>query len=135
LIDAPGAARDGRISVLSAIDPRFDRRLADLLHAAAFDGVLLVLSALSRISRNLDKLVRALEFLIAHNATVLTTNYMIRNGDVWVRRGQFIKPVSNDPGACLRDSSGLSGAHKKAYEQVAKQAAGTFVPGEQRPAL
>jgi hypothetical protein len=30
--------------------------------------------------RNLDKLLRALEFLIAHNATALTTNYMIRNG-------------------------------------------------------
>lgn len=123
LIDAPASARDGRISVLNAIDPRFDQRLADLLHAAAFDGVLLVLSALSRISRNLDKLLRALEFLIAHNATVLTTNYMIRNGDVWVRRGHFVKPASHNPGACLRDSTGLSGAHKKAYEQAAKQAA------------
>jgi len=42
-------------------------------------------------------------FLIAHNATVLTTNYMIRNGDVWVRHGNFVKPVSMTPGACLRD--------------------------------
>jgi hypothetical protein len=108
--------------VLNAIDPRFDRRLVEMLEAAAFDGVVLVLSALSRISRNLDKLFRALEFLIAHHATALTTNYLIRNG-VWVRRGRFVKPVSNDPAACLRDSTGLSGAHKKAYEQVARQAA------------
>jgi hypothetical protein len=122
-IDAPASASDDRISVLNAIDSRFDRQLADMLHAAAFEGVLLWLSALSRISRNLDKLLRALEFLIAHHATVLTTNYMIRNGDVWVRRGRLVKPVSNDPAACLRDFSGLSGAHRKAYEQVAKQVA------------
>jgi hypothetical protein len=46
---------------------------------------------------------------------------MIRGSDVWVRRGSFVKPVSNDPTACLRDATGLSGAHKKAYEQIAKE--------------
>jgi hypothetical protein len=94
-----------------------------MLYAAAFQGVVLWLSALSKISRNLDKLLRALEFLIAHNATILTTNYMIRGSDVWVRRDSFVKPVSNDLAACLFDSTGLSGAHKKAYEQIAKQLA------------
>jgi hypothetical protein len=122
-IETPAAARDDRISVFNAIDPRFDRRLTDLLHAAAFDDMVLMVSALSRISRNLDKLLHTLEFLIAHNATVLTTNYMIRTGDVWVRRGPLLKPISNDPGACLRHSTGLSGAHKRAYEQIAKQTA------------
>lgn len=125
LIDTPAAASDDRISVLSGIDPRFDRRLTEMLEAAAYENMVLWVSALSRISRNLDKLFRALEFLIAHNATVLTTNYMIRNGDVWMRRGTFVKPVSNDPGACLRDATGLSGAHRKAYEQIAKQATQT----------
>jgi hypothetical protein len=106
---------------LSAIDPRFDQRLIAMLEAAAYEGMVLWVSALSRISRNLDKLLRALEFLLAHSATVLTTNYMIRTGDVWVRRDTLVKPVSNDPHACLTDSTGLTGAHKKAYEQVAKQ--------------
>jgi hypothetical protein len=46
---------------------------------------------------------------------------MIRNGDVWVRRDALVKPISNDPNACLTDSTGLTGAHKKVYEQVAKQ--------------
>jgi hypothetical protein len=121
LVDAPAASSDDRVSVLNAIDPRFDRRLVEMLDAAAFHGVVLWLSALSRISRNLDKLLRTLEFLIAHNATALTTNYMIRGSDVWVRRDSFVKPASNDPAACLSDSTGLSGAHKKAYEQIAKQ--------------
>lgn len=123
LVDAPAATSDERVSVLSGIDDRFDRRLVEMLDAAAFHGVVLWISALSRISRNLDKLFRALEVLIAHNATVLTTNYMIRGNDVWVRRGAFVKPVSTDPAACLSVSTGLSGAHKKAYEQVATQVA------------
>lgn len=123
LIDAPSAASDERISVMSAIDPRFDQRLTAMLDAAAYEGRVLWVSALSRISRNLDKLLRALEFLIAHNATILTTNYMIRNGDVWIRRDTLVKPVSNNPNACLTDPTGLTGAHKKAYEQVAKQTA------------
>lgn len=120
-VAAPTAADDERISVLNAMDPRFDQRLVDMLEAAAFHGVVLWLSALSRISRNLDKLLRTMEFLLAHNATVLTTNYMIRGSDVWVRRRPFVKPISTDPDACLRDSTGLIGAHKKAYEQIAKQ--------------
>lgn len=123
LVDAPAATSDDRVSVLNGIDDRFDHRLVEMLDAAAFQDVVLWLSALSRISRNLDKLLRALEFLIAHNATVLTTNYMIRGSDVWVRRGTFVKPVSNDPAACLSDSTGLTGAHKKAYEQIAKHVA------------
>ena len=85
--------------------------------------MVLWLSALSRISWNLDKLLQALEFLIPHNATVLTTNYMIRSSEVWVRRDAFVKPISNDPAACLSDSTGLSGAHKKAYEQVTRKVA------------
>ncbi|MFD1044118.1 hypothetical protein ACFQ1S_00160 [Kibdelosporangium lantanae] len=40
-------------------------------------------------------------------------HYMIRSGDVWVRRGRFVKPVSDDPATWLGDSTGLSGAHKK----------------------
>ncbi len=84
------------MSVLTGIDHRFDRRLVEMLDAAAFHGVVLWISALSRISRNLGKLLRALEFLIAHDATVLTTNYMIRGNDVWVRRDAFVKPVSNE---------------------------------------
>ncbi|APU21379.1 hypothetical protein UA75_16865 [Actinoalloteichus sp. GBA129-24] len=123
LVEAPAATSDDRVSVLSGIDDRFDRRLVEMLDAAAFHGVVLWISALSRISRNLEKLLRTLEFLIAHNATVLTTNYMIRGSDVWVRRGVFVKPVSEDPAACLSDSTGLTGAHKKAYEQVARQVA------------
>jgi hypothetical protein len=55
---------------------------------------ILVTSALSRYSRNSEKLHRILEYLLAHSATVLTTNYLIRSSDVWVRRGDLVKPDS-----------------------------------------
>jgi hypothetical protein len=119
LIDAPAATDDHSKVVLSAIDPRFDRRLVERLEQAAFHGVILWISALSRISRNMEKLMRVLEFLIAHDATLVTTNYMLRSGDVWARRGRLVKPISNDPVACLCDTTGLSGAHRKAFQQIA----------------
>jgi hypothetical protein len=55
--------------VFSAIDPPFDHTMLSSLHGAAeSEGLLLGLSALSRISRNSDKLLRVLEFLLAHKA-------------------------------------------------------------------
>jgi hypothetical protein len=50
LIDAPSAASDERISILRAIDPRFDQRLIAMLETAAYEGMVLWVSALSRIS-------------------------------------------------------------------------------------
>lgn len=64
--------------VFSAIDPRFDQHLLGLLSKATSADYVLCTSALSRYSRNTEKLHRILEYLLAHNATVLTTNYLIR---------------------------------------------------------
>lgn len=44
LVDTPAATSDDRVPVLSAIDPRFDRRLVEMLDAAAFQGVVLWLA-------------------------------------------------------------------------------------------
>jgi hypothetical protein len=94
---APPSARDAATSVFSAIDPRFDPHLAGLLQQADKEPMVLCTSALSRYSRNSAKLHRVLEFLLAHDATIGTTNYLIRPGDVWVRRSELVKPNSRDP--------------------------------------
>jgi hypothetical protein len=96
VVAAPPADDDG-ITLFSAIDPRFDQGLVDLLEKAAEGDFLLCTSTLSRYSRNSEKLHRILEFLLAHGATVLTTNYLIRPADVWVRRGTLVKPDSSKP--------------------------------------
>lgn len=68
-----------------------------------------------------EKLHRILEYLLAHNATLLTTNYLIRSSDVWVRRGELVKPDSRRPGVGLTQTRGLAGTHRKLAETLARQ--------------
>jgi hypothetical protein len=108
-------------TVFSAIDPRFDQHLIDLLDKATGEDLVLYTSALSRYSRNSQKLHWILEFLLAHHATIVTTNYLIRPTDVWVRRGALVKPDSRDPYAGIAQTRGLAGAHRKLAETLTAQ--------------
>lgn len=123
---ASSATHSHSATVLSAIDPRFDQHLLDLLSKATSADYILCTSALSRYSRNTEKLHRILEYLLAHNTTVLTTNYLIRPTDVWVRRGDLVKPNSRDPHAGIAQTRGLAGAHRKLAETITAQ----LRPGE-----
>lgn len=120
LVEAPAASGvdvpSGKVQavVFSAIDPRFDQSLYSLLESALEGpGLIVGFSALSRISRNSDKLLRVLEFLLAHKARVLTTNYLLADGEVWVRKRELVKPDSHDWMSGWKVSKGLSGAHRK----------------------
>jgi hypothetical protein len=108
--------------VFSGIDPRFDQQGFNLLKTAAEDnGLLLGLSSLSRISRNSRKQMRVLEFLLAHRTRVLTTNYLLTDKEVWVRRREPVKPDSKRPMKGFEDLSGLSGSHRKTVESWVKE--------------
>jgi hypothetical protein len=65
--------------------------LDGVLKAAGKEELLLGLSSLSRISRNSRKLMRVLEFLLAHRARILTTNYLITYKEMWVRRHELVQ--------------------------------------------
>ncbi|WP_157239410.1 recombinase family protein [Catenuloplanes japonicus] len=95
-----------------------DEELRGLLRRAASGDVLHV-PALSRYARDSAHLHAVLEFLLAHRATVLTTNYLIRPDDVWVRHGELVSPDGDDPYAGIRDTRGLTGAHLAIAETVA----------------
>jgi hypothetical protein len=118
--DAPPATHletysDGFTGIIfSGVDPRFDRQAFDWFKAAQEDELLLGLSSLSRISRNSSKLLRVLEFFLAHQARILTTNCLLTHKEVWVRRNRLIKPDSEHPFVGLRDLNGVSGSHRKA---------------------
>src|SRR5262249_9056407 len=112
-------------ALFSAIDPRFDQKLYGALQRAATEEFTLYTSALSRYSRNSAKLHRILEFLLAHGAAILTTNYLLRPGDVWVRRGDLVKPNSGDPDIGLGDLRGLSGTHRNIAKAVLAQSQAT----------
>lgn len=105
--------------LLSGIDPRFDSDALRFLAAvAAGDTDVLVVSHLSRLSRNIDKLLRVLEFVLARGGQVLTTNYLLRNGETWVRAKGLVAPSSTEPFRPLRELRGLSGAHRRTVQQV-----------------
>lgn len=70
-------------------------------------------SALSRYSRNSDKLHRTLEYLLAHRTTILTSSYLIRPTDVWIRREPLVRPDSTDPYTTIACTRGLTGTHRK----------------------
>jgi hypothetical protein len=93
--------------------------------AAGGEGLLLGLSSLSRISRNSRKLLRVLEFLLAHRARILTTNYLLTDKEVWVRRRELIKPDSKHPMKGFEALSGLSGTHRKTVESWVREIGNT----------
>ncbi|WP_327067571.1 hypothetical protein [Kitasatospora sp. NBC_01302] len=107
--------------VASAVDPRFDQALIGLMKQIQAGAAEVVpLSALSRLSRSSEKQFRVLEFLLAHNATVLTTNYLLSPGAVAVRERPFVKPDSYNPVVGWRKERGLSPAHRDLAREIRK---------------
>jgi hypothetical protein len=122
-VEAPRARSHQGAVVLSGIDPRFDQLFIKRMREIAEGGsdAVLITASLSRISRNLSKLMRAMEYLLAHDAPILTANYLLRPHEVWMRRGTLAPIDYHDPLAALRDSRGLSGAHRATATAVVKQ--------------
>jgi hypothetical protein len=122
-VEAPSASSREDAVVLSGIDPRFDQLLVEQMRDRAEGGTdaVLLTASLSRISRHLGKLMQAMEYLLAHDAPILTANYLLRPREVWVRRSELAPVDHRDPLAALRDSRGLSGVHRAIAAKVVKQ--------------
>ena len=120
VVQAPaGAPLEGFDSiVLSGIDPRIDQ---SALAYFTGESVLLGVSALSRIARHSGKLMRILEFLLAHDSRIITTNHLLTSREVYTRKKQLIKPDSLEPIAGIRRLEGLSGSHLKTTKSYLAQ--------------
>lgn len=116
--EIPGT-EDGTAVILSGIDPRFDQRMVQLMQEGKDGGDVWPVASLSRISRNLSKLLQAMEFLLAYGMPILTSNYLLRTEDVWVRRGRLAAVDRDNPVTAWRDTSGLSGAHRAIAAEIA----------------
>lgn len=114
---------DGRSVVLGALDLRFDDELYAQMEAAIEGPLVVYVPSLSRFSRDSGKLHRVLEFFLAHDATILTTNYLLRSGDVYIRTGMAVEPDSRDYWRGVRDLQGLQGVHRKIVRALARQLA------------
>jgi len=121
-VDAPRAEDRENAVVLSGIDARFDQLFVQRMREAVEgDDTVWITASLSRISRNLGKLLRAMEYLLAHDVPILTANYLLRPHEVWVRRGELAPVDHKDPLAAWRVSRGLSGVHRATVAEVVAQ--------------
>lgn len=122
IVPARRAERTEGGTLFDSVDPRFDeefmRQLRTAIHPEGDERRVFFVSALSRLSRNSHKQLRVVELLLAHEVTIVTTNYMLRPHDIWVRRGTLIKPDSHKPFAGLHRLQGLTGAHRHTVRQL-----------------
>ncbi|MFF4733554.1 hypothetical protein ACFY3M_51940 [Streptomyces mirabilis] len=112
----------GQGVVASGVDRRFDQALLAMMQQVK-DGnaVVVPLSALSRLSRNSDKQLRVLDFLLAHGTTVLTTNYLLSPDIVGVRTRPLVKPDSYELRRTMKQLRGLGPTHAGWIKALRKQ--------------
>jgi hypothetical protein len=110
--------------VQSAVDTALNEQLVNTMRAVIDHKILLYVPSLSRVSRNMDVLLYVIEMLLAHGAPILTTNYLIRTNDVWVRQGQLVPPpmsTSAKPTSGVENLTGLSGSHRKVVQNFLRE--------------
>ncbi|MFF0492513.1 hypothetical protein ACFYTQ_26085 [Nocardia sp. NPDC004068] len=108
-----------RVVVQSAIDEALNAHLVEQIRMVIEHQMPMYVPTLSRFSRNMDRLLYVIELLLAHDVPILTTNYLLRSSDVWVRKGRLLAPDNDDDVvAGLKNLDGLSGSHRKLVAAV-----------------
>jgi hypothetical protein len=104
--------------VLSGISPLFDSRLVGSLRAIQ-DGDIHTLFADSwkMLTRHPQKLFRILDFVLAHEGSVVTYNYLLTPTSACSRQG-LLQPAhrTQEVFAKFQNQAGLTTAHRKALE-------------------
>ncbi len=113
---------DDRAVVQSAIDTVLNDDLVKLVHRTIDENMSFYVPTLSRLSRNMEMLSYLIEILLSRDVPIVTTNYLIRSNDVWVRKGELVQPDNYNPRSGLEIIDGLSGSHRKIVEAIAKGA-------------
>lgn len=112
--------QDTRTHVLSGMDQTIEPRLQRVLRLVK-NGVVPAFFADSfkMITRDPDKLLKVIEFVLAQNRTVVTHNYYLSNGYV-ARRDPLLRPAHTAAEAQekLGNLSGLSPRHAAALREI-----------------
>lgn len=99
---APAVRDTARVRVVrSGLDALDDDLLARLDAVADGSSPLGFCSSLSRYSRDTRLLCQVLDVVLAHGGSLLTTNFLIRPGEVFSRRPPFVAACSYDPVSVL----------------------------------
>lgn len=103
--------------VMSAIEPRFDSRLMEIFAQLSPDYIA-AFANLSRLSRDLDKMLRSMEIILSRGSELMTTNHYIRQSEVHTRKGELVAPDSHDFEAMFVHDERLSGVHRKTLREM-----------------
>lgn len=109
-------------AVIDGYDQTVDRTLFKQLEEIARDKAVFFADCFKMISRNAEKLFAILEYLLAHDATLLTSNYLLMHTYA-EKRVPVLKAASSRNTAAeiqmhLDDDSGLLPFHKKMLSNV-----------------
>ena len=116
------ATHDERAVVQSAIDTHLNKKLVESIHKVVDQNIPLFVPTLSRLSRDTETLLYLIEILLSHDVPIVTSNYLLRSEDVWVRKRGLVQPDNYNPSSVLANFDGLSGSHKKIVEAIVKSA-------------
>ncbi len=97
----PSTDAGQRRAVRSGLDDLDDELGAQLDAFADGSAAFGFVSSLSRYSRDSELLAQVLEFVLAHDATILTTNFLLRPREAFARTPPFISACSYDPLSAL----------------------------------
>ncbi len=114
------ATHDERAVVQSAIDPHLNKELVESIHKVVDQNMPFFVPTLSRLSRNMETLLHLVEILLSHDVPIVTTNYLLRSDDAWVRKRGLVQSDNHNPSSALANLDGLAGSHKKIVETIAK---------------
>ena len=96
-----------------------DQALLHLLKAVIENDIPFVGDGFKAISRNIEKLLAVMEYILGHDRMYITTNFLIKNGYV-ERRLKPLKPANEQRGIIRNwmDAAGLAKQHKSWLKAV-----------------
>lgn len=115
--------RDTDIIVEDGYNSAFsDQYLTALSNIVASDTSCFIISSFKSLTRNFEKLLKIMEFLLSHRKALVSANYYIRNGYV-ERRIPIVKAehTTREIRQNLENTSGLGPMHRRALKEALKQ--------------
>lgn len=113
---------EGGAWVQSAVSHGWTQGLLDMLVRTDSGEIgAWTVSSLSRLTRSSSRLSWLLAFALSRGVPVMTSNFLLRPGEAFVRMGPLRVPEPTRPTLHLRDGAGLAGVHRKLARELADQ--------------
>ncbi|MGR6129276.1 hypothetical protein [Paenibacillus sp. SER-28] len=105
--------------VLSGMDPNIDPYLSNVLKAISEGYPIFFTDSFKTITRNPEKLLKIIDYVLANNASIVTCNFYISR-DYVSARSELQRPMHSESETIekLKNKNGLSKTHLKALNYI-----------------